>query len=207
MTEEVRKTPPRNVIPLIATRAPAQLWAYLSWIAKNPALQIKTMREFTTLNAPLFLESEPWRHGLKLRKALSIAHAPRMTGSGGGGVSDVLQVNVLFDEVTFPPGKTFPKGKTVSGAELRDLFKKAAEEINDKGIRAARTIKTKGVAREVSGKVTTSTLVWNYLYWLAVIKYPPGQPLSPIPRYQAFSPANSSAASPDAAPVSIGAQR
>ena len=184
MNEEARKTPPqnRNPIPLLATRCPAPIWSYLSWIQRHPSLGVSTMREFMSLSAVEWFETEPWAHGWKLKKALSLAEAPRMAG---GGRADVVQVNVLFSDVVFSDGRI------VSGTELRDMFKTTAKWLDEHEYRAARIIRSEGKTKEVDGKVSMSTLCWNYLLWLALVKYPVGATLSPVPRHRAVSPAAS----------------
>lgn len=153
-------------LALIPTRAPKTMWDYIKWVAKNPALGVDTLQEFTSLAAIEFLTTKPWLRGLKIRQAEAIGDAPRRTAGPNG----ICQTNISFCPVIMPDGRR------VTGGELRKMFEATAEEIQNAGIQAIR-------ANGGKAKVSTATLAYTFLFWLAVMKYPPGAPMAPLRRF------------------------
>lgn len=154
---------------LIPTRAPKAMWDYLKYVAKSPALGVDTLQLFLSLAAVEFLTTKPWERGLKLRQAEAMGDAPRMSPRIPNGVS---QTNITLCPVVLPDGRR------VAGIELRAMFECAAECLQDSGAAAFR-------ANGGAGKVSVSSLAYTFLYWLAVIKYPPGAQLTYMYRFPA----------------------
>ena len=71
----------------IRTRAPRQLWEYVLWLSRNPALGYKTLQALTTDLMVEFSEKMPWEAGLKWRE-------PKNIVDGDGNPTGWVQVNM-----------------------------------------------------------------------------------------------------------------
>lgn len=163
--------------PMLTTRAPTAMWSYLAFLAHHPVLQVGgKLQEFLSRMAVEFLLVErPWERGFKIRQAISIGDAPGMSSTA---VKGIVQVNVAFQ------GVARPDGTAISGEELRELFQTTAEFLKENDYTAVSSTQRIGGLPRL-GKVTTASLVYSFLYWAALVRFPPGQPLVPIAQYGA----------------------
>ena len=103
----------------IRTRAPRQLWEYVLWLSRNPALGYKTLQALTTDLLIEFSEKRPWDHGLRWR-------TPRNIADGSRNPTGWVQVNMQL--VTTSVRDQVGHEHQIRGEDLAERVKAVAEK-------------------------------------------------------------------------------
>lgn len=103
----------------IRTRAPRQLWDYVLWLSRNPALGFKTLQALTTELMVEFSEKKPWEAGLKWRE-------PKNVVDGAGNPTGWVQVNMQLATTNIHDAQGHER--QIRGEDFALLIREAANQ-------------------------------------------------------------------------------
>ncbi|MET3124699.1 hypothetical protein AAKU67_004316 [Oxalobacteraceae bacterium GrIS 2.11] len=148
----------------VTTRIDKKLWDRLFHLGRNhPEIKSKYRHQLFSVLMVKFLVNQPWLSDFKFFQTAPTALVKSKSGvfgERGGGVKNIRQCDVEWDDVVGP------NGKIVREEDFRDLIFTATSKLRAEGYFATQHLKIGGEVSTKNSDISDASFVYSFMLWI-----------------------------------------